>query len=147
TAGDACAAIAETHRGTVMIGRTLGQQAVPTTFGRKAAGWLVALDDATDRIGWVREQRLAAQLGGAVGPLAGDDTADAGVVAFARRLDLVAPPLPWHTERSRVLDVGSATGTAGAATDKIATDIVLMAQTEVGEVSLAGAGGSSAMPH
>ena len=151
TAGDACAALAQRHCDTIVIGRTLGQQAVPTTFGRKAAGWLVALDDATDRIGWVRERRLAIQFGGAVGTLAGyGDTGDIGIAAataLARRLDLACPVLPWHTDRSRVLDVASATASAGAATGKIATDVVLMAQTEVGEVSFARAGGSSAMPH
>lgn len=147
-AGDACAALAESHRETVMIGRTLGQQAVPTTFGRKAAGWLVALDDTADRIDWVCEHRLAVQLGGAVGTLAGYDSAgDAVTAEFARRLGLVLPPLPWHTDRSRVLDVATAAATAGMATSKIAIDVMLMAQTEVGELSLANAGGSSAMPH
>jgi 3-carboxy-cis,cis-muconate cycloisomerase len=147
-AGDDCATLAQRHRDTVMIGRTLGQQAVPTTFGRKAAGWLVALDDAADRISWVRERRIAAQLGGAVGTLAGyDDAGPAVAAAYARRLDLVAPPLPWHSDRSRILDIATATAAAAAATGKIATDVVLMAQTEVGEVSLAEGGESSAMPH
>jgi 3-carboxy-cis,cis-muconate cycloisomerase len=147
-AGDECAKLARLHCDTVMIGRTLGQHAVPTTFGRKAAGWLAALDDAGDRVGWVCEQRLAAQLGGAVGTLAGyGDAGHVVVASYARRLDLVAPLLPWHSDRSRVLDVAAAAAAAASATGKIATDVVLMAQDEIAEVSLADAGESSAMPH
>ena len=146
--GDACAALAEQHRDTVMIGRTLGQQASPTTFGRKAAGWLLAFDEAGDAIDALRRTRLAVQLGGAVGTLAafGSD-GDAVVANFAERLDLCVPILPWHTDRSRMLDVAGALGQAGAAAAKTATDVVLLAETEVAEVSLDQTGESSAMPH
>ncbi len=146
--GDACATLAAQHRDTVMIGRTLGQQAAPTTFGRKVAGWLVTFDEAAEAIGAVRRTRLAVQLGGAVGTLAAFGAQGEAVVAgFARRLDLCVPSLPWHTDRSRILDLAAAAGHAGAAAGKAATDIALMAQTEVAEVSLAQTGGSSAMPH
>ena len=65
-----CGRVADRHRATVMAGRTLGQQALPTTFGLKAAGWLVALDEAAAGLDRVRRERLAAQLGGAAGTLA-----------------------------------------------------------------------------
>ncbi|HEX3825427.1 MAG TPA: 3-carboxy-cis,cis-muconate cycloisomerase [Mycobacteriales bacterium] len=147
-AADTCASLAAEHRDTAMAARTLGQQAAPTTFGRKAAGWLVGLDEAADRLAAVCEHRLAAQLGGPVGTLAafGAD-GDAVGSAYAAHLGLQSAPLPWHTDRQRVLDLAAALGEAAATAAKIATDIVLMAQTEVGEVGLAAAGGSSSMPH
>jgi 3-carboxy-cis,cis-muconate cycloisomerase len=147
-ASDACATLADTHRGTLMVARTLGQQAAPTTFGRKSAGWLIGLSDATDRLAAVCHDRLAVQLGGPVGTLAAfGDRGEDVVAAYADRLGLQVPVLPWHTDRQRVLELVAALGSAAAAAAKIATDVVLMAQSEVGEVSLAASGGSSSMPH
>jgi 3-carboxy-cis,cis-muconate cycloisomerase len=146
--GDECAALADAHRDTLMVGRTLGQQAAPTTFGRKAAGWLVAFDDAATRLAQVRESRLAVQFGGAVGTLAMlGEQGQTVVEGLAGRLELCAPALPWHTDRSRVLDLVTAAAFSGVGCDKVAGDVVLMTQTEVGELTLADAGGSSAMPH
>jgi 3-carboxy-cis,cis-muconate cycloisomerase len=143
-AADAAARLAAAHRDTVMIGRTLMQQAVPTTFGLKAAGWLVALDESTERL---REVRLAAQLGGAAGNLAalGPDV----LGRFARELGLDEPVLPWHTDRTRIAELAGALGEACGAMAKVAGDVVLLAQTEVGEVreGVEGRGGSSAMAH
>lgn len=147
-AGDGCAVLAETHRDTVMVGRTLGQQAAPTTFGRKAAGWLVALDGAAERISQVREHRLAVQLGGAVGTLAAlGEHAEEVVDAFAHRLGLCAPAFAWHTDRTRILDVAAASAVAAAAAGKSAGDVLLLAQNEVGELAPGDGGESSAMPH
>jgi 3-carboxy-cis,cis-muconate cycloisomerase len=147
-ATDACATLAEQHRHTLMVARTLGQQAAPTTFGRKAAGWLVGLSEATTRLSLVASERLAVQLGGPVGTLAAfGDRGDAVVTAYAERLGLTVPVLPWHTDRQRVLELTAALGATSAAAAKIATDVLLMAQTEVGEVALAASGGSSSMPH
>ena len=244
------AALAERHRGTVMAGRTLLQQALPTTFGLVAAGWLTGLDSARRRLVEVREHRLAAQLGGAAGTLAaygdtpdpaGDDPtpttpdpaanhpapatrrdalrpaddppfttpgpaanspapttrrevpspaggdsaatapapaannpapttpgpdtddpelaahraaapgADPGVrmlAAFSAEVGLPEPDLPWHTERTRIADLAGALGAAAGAIAKVARDLVLLAQTEVGEVAEGGdGGGSSTLPH
>ncbi|WP_432050153.1 3-carboxy-cis,cis-muconate cycloisomerase [Verrucosispora sp. NA02020] len=146
---DAVAGLARAHRDTPMIGRTLGQQAAPTTFGLKAAGWLLGLVEARRRVLQVRDS-LPAQLGGAVGTLAGYGPAGPAVVErFAARLGLAAAPLPWHTRRQPVLDLAAALGGLLAAAGKVALDVGLLAQTEVGEVSEGGAGrgGSSAMPH
>jgi 3-carboxy-cis,cis-muconate cycloisomerase len=144
-AADACARFAEEHRGTVMAARTLLQQAVPTTFGYKAAGWLVALVDARRRLAAVE---LPAQLGGPAGTLSalGDRGADV-LALYAEELALPAPVMPWHTRRTPFLRLGGALAEAAVAVAKIAGDVVLLAQTEVGEVSEGEGGASSSMPH
>ena len=141
----ACAELADRHRSTVMAARTLLQQAVPTTFGLKAAGWLVGTLHARERIVAVR---LPAQLGGAGGTLAalGDRGVDV-LRAYSEELDLAEPLLPWHTRRLRVAEVGAGLAIAAGFLSKIALDIVLLAQTEVGEVRELDGGGSSTMPH
>ena len=146
-AADACARLAREHRSTPMAARTLLQQAVPTTFGLVAAGWLVALLDARRRMADVAETGLAVQLGGAAGTLAalGDDGLST-VEALARELGLAVPTLPWHTNRVRVAELGSALATLAGACGKIGLDVVLLSQTEVAEVREAAGGGSSAMP-
>ena len=150
-AADASAALAERHRQTAMAGRTLLQQAVPTTFGLKAAGWMTALDEAAARLRAVRRERLAVQLGGAAGTLAAlGDTGPDVLAALARELGLVEPALPWHTDRTRIAELAGALGEACGAAGKPAADVVLLAQNEVAEVREGGdprRGGSSAMPH
>jgi 3-carboxy-cis,cis-muconate cycloisomerase len=144
-AASACAALADGHRGTVMAARTLMQQAVPTTFGLKAAAWLVGLLDARRRLlAWTP----TAQLGGAAGTLAvlGDRGLDV-VSAYARELDVAEPLLPWHTSRGPIRDLVAGLAGASAACGKVALDVVLLAQTEVGEVRVAAGGASSTMPH
>jgi 3-carboxy-cis,cis-muconate cycloisomerase len=148
-AADAAARLAAEHRATVMAGRTLMQQAVPMTFGLKAAGWLVALDESTERLHIVRDTRLAAQLGGAAGTLAAlGDGALSVLAAFARELGLAEPLVPWHTNRTRIAELAAALGEACGAVAKVAGDVVLLSQTEVGEAREGGdRGGSSTMPH
>jgi 3-carboxy-cis,cis-muconate cycloisomerase len=143
----AAAALAREHRDTPMAARTLLQHAVPTTFGLKAAGWLAAVVEARARLAEVARKRLAAQLGGAAGTLAafGDD----GVTLldlYAGELGLQAPALPWHTDRTRIAELGAALAAAAGVAAKIALDVVLLAQTEVGEVTEGDGGRSSTMP-
>jgi 3-carboxy-cis,cis-muconate cycloisomerase len=153
-AAGGCAGLAEAHRDTLMAGRTLLQQAVPVTFGLVAAGWLTALDEASEGIARVRAERLAVQFGGAAGTLAslGDD-GPAVARLLAGELGLALPVLPWHTDRSRIVEVAAACAGVSAALAKIARDVTLLAQSEVGEVREGGGpggerrGGSSAMPH
>ncbi|WP_017586713.1 3-carboxy-cis,cis-muconate cycloisomerase [Nocardiopsis ganjiahuensis] len=144
-------ALADQQRTAPMPGRTLLQQALPTTFGAVAAGWACGLSGAADRLDDVLTHHLAAQLGGAVGTLASlHPRGPAVAAAFAARLDLPEPDLPWHTERGRVAEVAAALGRVSGATGTVAQDIVLLAQTEVGELTEdggSGAGGSSTMPH
>jgi 3-carboxy-cis,cis-muconate cycloisomerase len=146
--GASCAQLAADHRGTPVAARTLLQQALPTTFGLKAAGWLVAVDEARDRLAAVP---LEVELGGAAGTLAslGDDGLRV-LSLLAEELELPEPVLPWHTRRGRVGQLGAALALAAGAVEKIALDVKLMAQTEVGELSessAGGRGGSSTLPH
>jgi 3-carboxy-cis,cis-muconate cycloisomerase len=146
-AADSAARLAAQHRDTVMAGRTLMQHAVPVTFGLKAAGWLVALDESGARLGGLR---LAAQLGGAAGTLSALGDAGTDVAArFARELGLAEPVMPWHTNRTRIAELAGALGQACGVVAKVAGDVVLLAQTDVGEVREGGEGrgGSSTMPH
>ncbi len=143
-----CARLADAHRHTVMAARTLMQQATPTTFGLKAAGWLVAVDEARVLLDHVRSERLAIQLGGAVGNLTalGND-GPAVVAALAEQLNLARPTLPWHTNRVRIAELASALGITCGVLGKMAGDLILLAQTEVAEIQeAAGGGGSSSMP-
>jgi 3-carboxy-cis,cis-muconate cycloisomerase len=134
-AADAAANLAGAHRRTLMIGRTLLQQAVPVTFGVVAAGWLAGLDAAVAGLAQVRRTRLAVQFGGAAGTLASLGGAGVRVKALlAEELDLPDPPLPWHTERLRVIDVAMAMARVTASLSKVARDVTLLAQTEVAEV-------------
>ena len=147
----ACARLAEVHRGTPMAGRTLLQQALPTTFGLKAAGWLVSILEAGRRVRGVRLNGLAVQLGGAAGTLAslGDDGLSV-LREFALELGLPEAPLPWHTDRTRISFLGDALALLSGVLEKISKDVILMAQTEVGEVAEPageGRGGSSTLPH
>lgn len=148
-AADAAAELARRHRDTPAAGRTLLQHALPTTFGLRAANWMVGLDEVIERLVAVRA-RLAVQLGGAVGTLASLEPDGVEVMGrLAHRLGLAEPVLPWHTTRTRPAELAAALGAAAGACGKVARDIVLLAQTEVGEVSeeAPGRGGSSTMPH
>jgi 3-carboxy-cis,cis-muconate cycloisomerase len=144
---NACSELAKTHRRTVMAGRTLLQQAVPITFGLKAAEWLVAISEARARLRETKD-RLAVEFGGAAGTLAA--LGDKGVTVLsllAEELKLVEPAVPWHTSRARIAEVGNALAVMSGALAKVALDIALLEQTEVAEVSQpAGKGGSSTMP-
>ena len=134
-AADAAAGLAAAHRASIMIGRTLLQQAVPVTFGLVAAGWLTSVDETRaglDAVG----PRLAVQFGGAAGTLASLGEAGQRVAALlAEELGLAVPVLPWHTDRLRIVDLGAALARVAAALGKIARDVSLLAQSEVGEVS------------
>jgi 3-carboxy-cis,cis-muconate cycloisomerase len=138
-AAEACAALAETHRSTVMTGRTLLQRAAPITFGSKAAGWLVGVVEARLRLA---RTRLPAQLGGPVGTL------DPGLVTrLAAELGLDEPVVAWHADRASVAELAGALDAVGAACAKVGLDVVLLAQNEIGEVSEGEGGRSSSMPH
>ncbi|HST17946.1 MAG TPA: 3-carboxy-cis,cis-muconate cycloisomerase [Gaiellaceae bacterium] len=142
-----CAALADEHRGTVMAARTLLQQAVPTTFGAKAAGWLVALVESRTRLAGVAGS-LPAQLGGAGGTLAAFGERGLEVASvYAEEVELREPTVPWHTLRTPVTDLAGALAGCAGTLGKIAGDVVLLAQTEVAEVAESEPGASSTMPH
>jgi 3-carboxy-cis,cis-muconate cycloisomerase len=140
----AAAQLAFTHRGTPIVGRTLLQQAVPTSFGLVAAGWLVARERAARELERVRDTVLAVQMGGPVGSRAPQVAA-----RVAATLGLAEPVIPWHTDRTRVAQLAAALGALTGTASKVARDITLLAQAEVGEVREGGEGrgGSSSMAH
>lgn len=145
------ARLADEHRAALVAGRTLMQQALPVTFGLKAAGWLVAAIEARRSLSRVREHTLAAQLGGAAGTLASLGEAGPAVLAnFARELGLREPAVPWHATRGRIAELAGALAVCAGCAEKISADVILMSQTEVGEVAEPageGRGGSSTLPH
>jgi 3-carboxy-cis,cis-muconate cycloisomerase len=140
----ACLELAERHRDTVMAGRTLLQQATPITFGLKAAQWLAAVVSAERGL----RVSLPAQLGGASGTLAafGDRGLDV-LEAYASELGLDVPVLPWHTNRIPIAQLGASLSIVSGVAAKIATDVALLAQTEIAEVREPSDGSSSTMPH
>jgi 3-carboxy-cis,cis-muconate cycloisomerase len=144
-AADACARLAAEHRDTPIIARTLLQQALPTSFGLKAAVWMSAIDEAGAWLRDVRNRALAVQMGGPVGHR---DPAIAERVA--QDLGLAEPLLPWHVVRLRPAALAAALAALAGVLAKIARDVTLLAQGEVGEVREGGGpgrGGSSAMAH
>jgi 3-carboxy-cis,cis-muconate cycloisomerase len=148
-AAAAAARLAEAHRDDVVMGRTLLQQALPTTFGLKAAGWLAGLDGARLRLAEV-VATLPVQYGGAAGTLAASSGSGVALrTALAAELGLADTAAPWHTVRLPIADLAGALGAAAGVLAGVAVDVVLMAQTEVAEVAEGGdgRGGSSAMPH
>jgi 3-carboxy-cis,cis-muconate cycloisomerase len=139
--------LAARERSTATIGRTLGQQAVPTTFGLTAAGWLQQLDaamtDLTRAVGL-----LPVQYAGAAGNLAASSPAGLRIHrALAERLGLPVTPVVWHTDRTPVARLGSTLALVAGTVRKIAGDVVFLSATEIGELREAAPGGSSAMPH
>ena len=145
---EALAGLAAEHRATPCAGRTLGRQAVPTTFGLVVAEWLLGLLESRDRLAACV---LPVQFGAAAGTLAGYGPRALELCgAFAQEAGLAEPLLPWHTRRTPVTDLGAALGAVAAALGKIGTDVVLLGQSEVGELAepaAPGRGGSSAMAH
>jgi 3-carboxy-cis,cis-muconate cycloisomerase len=139
------------HARTVMLGRTLMQDGPPVTFGLKAAGWFAAVRRNRVNLRSNFDDALVLQFGGAVGTLAAlGDRGGAMTSALARELGLSCPDAPWHTHRDRlaslICGLGVLTGTLG----KIARDISLLMQNEIGEGAEPGGdgrGGSSTMPH
>ena len=132
---DAAAGLTAAHRDTIMIGRTLLPQAVPVTFGLVAAGWLTSVDEARQGLAEVSARRLAVQFGGAAGTLASlGDEGPRVVALFAEEVGLARPVLPWHTDRLRIIDLAAALARVTAALGKIARDVTLLAQNEVGEL-------------
>jgi 3-carboxy-cis,cis-muconate cycloisomerase len=141
---------ARRHAATVLAGRTWLQQAVPITLGGKLAGTVSALDRHRTRLAAVRERALVLQFGGAAGTLASLRTQGLAVTqALARRLGLPVPDMPWHTQRDRLCEVATMLGLLVATLGKLARDLSLLAQTEVGEAfepTSPGRGGSSTLP-
>jgi 3-carboxy-cis,cis-muconate cycloisomerase len=143
--------LANTHRDTVMIGRSFMQHARPITFGFKVATWLDGIFRTKKKIEQLLGENFALQLGGAVGNLS--SMGDKGMAVAAKMADILGlklPLIPYHTQRDRFVEIASTLGILTGNLGKIAKDISLLMQTEIGEVSEpsgVGKGGSSTMPH
>jgi 3-carboxy-cis,cis-muconate cycloisomerase len=148
---DVLAALARDHKRTVLAGRTWLQQATPVTFGLKAAGALSAIERHRARIRELRPRVLVLQFGGASGTLAALGADGLKVAAaLADELKLALPDVPWHAQRDRVAEVATTLALLVGTLGKVARDVSLLMQTEVGEAfepAAAGKGGSSTMPH
>jgi 3-carboxy-cis,cis-muconate cycloisomerase len=146
----ALAVQAEAHRGTVMAGRTHLQQALPTSFGLKCATWALPLVSHVQRLDQIRVRVEQVEFGGAAGTLASLGDQGIGVLeGLAAELDLAAPMAPWHVCRDALAETVAFLGLVCGSLAKFATDIILLAQTELGEVAepyVAGRGASSTMP-
>lgn len=150
-AAKASARLARIYRDTPMAGRTWLQQALPITFGLKMAGFLDALLRHQARLAEARPRVVALQFGGAAGTLAslgakGPEVAD----RLAVRLGVGFADTPWHGQRDRIFEAAAVMTGMVATCAKLARDVALMMQTEVGEVlepAAPGRGGSSTMPH
>jgi 3-carboxy-cis,cis-muconate cycloisomerase len=146
----ALAALARRHRDTPMAGRTHLQHALPITFGFKCATWLAPIQRQRARLARLADEIAVVQLGGAVGTLASLGQDGIKVVdALAAELGLRAPRIAWHVGRDRLAEVAGFLGVLTGCLGKVATDVMLLMQTEVDEVRepyLPGRGGSSTMP-
>ena len=144
------ARMARTHRDTVMAGRTHLQHALPVTFGYKVAVWLSPLVTMRERLAQLRPRVERLQFGGAAGTLA--SLGDQGLAVQAelgKELGLAVPDIPWHVARDGIVEAVSFLGLVTGALSKLATDVILLMQTEIAEVAepyQEGRGGSSTMP-
>ncbi|WP_442893428.1 3-carboxy-cis,cis-muconate cycloisomerase [Bradyrhizobium sp.] len=131
----ALANLARLHRDTPMAGRTHLQQALPITFGHKAAIWLSSLQRLAERLAQAKPRALQAQLGGAAGTLAslGDRGLDVRA-AYARALGLAEPDITWHVARDGLVEMVQTLAVICGALGKIGYDVMLLMANEIGEV-------------
>ena len=145
------AKLARQHRDTAVVARTWLQHALPMPFGLKLAEYAAALHRSRKRLQRLRTEALALQFGGAAGTLAAlGDKGLAVAERLAQELRLPLPDAPWHTHRDRIAEAASVFAIIAGTCGKIARDVSLMMQTDVGEAfepSGEGRGGSSTMPH
>jgi 3-carboxy-cis,cis-muconate cycloisomerase len=145
------ARLARRHRHTAMVGRTWLQHALPIPFGLKLAEYAAALNRSRTRLKRLRSEAPALQFGGAAGTLAAlGDHGWRVAERLAQELGLPLPEAPWHTHRDRFAEAASVLAIIAGTCGKIARDVSLMMQTDVGEAfepAGEGRGGSSTMPH
>jgi 3-carboxy-cis,cis-muconate cycloisomerase len=148
----ALADLSDRHKSSVMLGRTLLQPAPPVTFGLKAAGWMASVCRGRRRLQKAFRVAAVLQFGGASGTLA--SLGDRGIpLAEALNAELGfgdSPPTPWHTQRDQLATLICACGVLTGSLGKMARDISLLMQSEVGEAAEPGGngrGGSSTMPN
>jgi len=148
--GDALATLAKRHPETPMVGRTLLQPAVPIPFGWKVAMWLAPLARSLPHYRRAAAQAAVLQFGGATGTLSSlGSKGDLMATQMAHELGL-GKTVTWHSARDAYARLGAESAILAGIAAKIAGDISLAMQPEIGELtepSAPGRGGSSAMPH
>jgi 3-carboxy-cis,cis-muconate cycloisomerase len=142
--------LAAKYRDTPMAGRTHLQQALPITFGYKAAVWLSMMQRHAERLAQLKPRVLVAQLGGAAGTLAslGEKGLDVRR-EYARELGLAEPAITWHVARDGLAEVVQFLGLVAGSLAKIGFDVMLLMTTETAEAFepfAAHRGASSTMP-
>lgn len=149
--GDGAARLAERHAGTPTVARTLLQPALPVPFGWKAAVWLSLVARGHQGFCRAAAQACVLQLGGPAGTLSAFGGKGAAVAtALSAELALPLAPVTWHSARDGFARLGAESAILAGAAAKIARDVSLLMQPEVGEAAEAsrpGRGGSSSMPH
>jgi 3-carboxy-cis,cis-muconate cycloisomerase len=141
------ARLADEHRNTVMLGRTRSQHATPTTLGLKITAWCMPLIRHRQRLTELTKRLLVVQLGGAAGTLAAMQKRGIEITkALAKRLSLSVPVTPWHSQRDNLVELANWLAMVTGSLGKFGRDLVLLAQSDVGEISAGSGGGSSTMP-
>ena len=143
--------LAVQHRGTVMAGRSHGQQALPITFGFKAAGWAAEIARNMDRLAQLRERVLVGSFAGAIGTLAAlGEQGDAVQRGLFAELGLAETLITWHTARDGMAELACTLAICAATVGRIAHEIYELQKTEFSELEepfSPGKVGSSTMPH
>lgn len=139
--------LTQSHRHTLTVARTRTQWATPTVFGLKTASWLAPLKRQKTRLQSLLPRLLVVQLGGAGGTLAAMGVRGTEVgEGLAAALDLNYPSMPWHNQRDNIVEFSNWLAMTSGIIGKMGQDFLLLAQSEVGEISFTGGGGSSTMP-
>lgn len=143
--------LAEQHAHTPILARTLTQPASVTSFGSKCVVWAAPLVRSLQRLHLAAPRALQLQLGGTVGTLASMNGRGAEVIdRMAEDLGLTRPVASWHAQRDEWVALGCEFGLLAGSLGKLAKDLVLLGQFEVGEVSEPiepGRGAPANMPH
>jgi 3-carboxy-cis,cis-muconate cycloisomerase len=141
--------LAQKHEQTYMVARTRTQQAIPFSFGLKVNNWVQPLDRHLERLSQLKPRLLVVQLGGAAGNLAGlGNNGYETAQLLAEELDLNYSGI-WHSQRDNISEFSNWMALVAGSFGKMAQDILLLSQTEIGEVMENGSEGgkSSTMPH
>lgn len=145
--------LSNAHASTLCLARTLTQPALPTTFGLKAAAWAAEVNEVKTLSPFIDYVQVGGAAGtrAAIREFAGDQT-ESLLREFHVQLRgpdaaITHVPVPWHTDRVRILTWGSHLAQCVTVGASIARDVLIGVRPEVGELSLASTGGSSAMPH
>ena len=141
-------ALAHNHRATIMAARTRSQISTPTSFGLKAANWLMPFKRHKQRLQQLKQRFLILSFGGASGTLSALSPKDAKATAqgLAEKLGLTLPPAPWHSQRDNIGEIGSFCTLLTGSMAKMASDIIFLCASGINELSIIGGGTSSTMP-